>query len=63
MEKVTDSQTPYSFRVIEVTPDQLRIIADRLDQEALKVSQKGEYVLYELTPKIMLMFSPRKEKP
>lgn len=61
METIDHNTSPQSARVLEVTPDQLRLIADRLDQESRKVTQSGERVLYQMTAKITLLYTPSKE--
>lgn len=62
MEKIADNLNPSSARVLQCTPEQLRFIADRLDQESRKVTQPGEHVLYSLSPNITLLYSPPEKK-
>lgn len=62
MEKIVETQGPNSTRVVPCTPQQLREVADRLEKEGRSVSQPGEYVLYPLSAKITLMYSPAEKK-
>lgn len=58
MQKIADNQNPSSALVLSCTPEQLRMIADRLDQESRKVTAAGEHILYSLSDKITLIYSP-----
>jgi len=62
MEKITENQNPTSAKVLACTPDQLRTIADRLEQESRKVTVRGEHVLYALTDAITLIYTPGERK-
>lgn len=62
MERIGDNQNPQSARVLQCTPEQLRVIADRLEQEAVNVTQKGEHVTYPLSAKITLLYTPAEKK-
>jgi hypothetical protein len=56
MDKIEHNISPTAVTILNCTPDQLRTIADRLDQE-LKRASTGQVILYPLTSKIMLSFS------
>lgn len=58
MEKVETTNSPRSVRMITVTPDDLRIVADRLEAESRNVTLNTERVCYELTPTITLVYKP-----
>lgn len=62
MEKVEDNVNPQSVKTLLITPDQLRQVADRMDQEARRVTVRGENVIYQLTPRIVLVFKPEKKE-
>lgn len=59
MEKALDSSQTRSLTVVTVTPDQLRLIADRLEDQARKGHGAGREIFYSFTRNIELMFDPR----
>lgn len=62
MEKVLENHNPSSTKVIQCSPDQLRTIAERMEQESRRVTQNGEHVLYPLSSTITLLFMPPEKK-
>ena len=62
MEKIIDSNSPSSAKVLSCSPEQLRTIADRMEIEARQVTKVGEYVTYPLSTGITLLYSPSEKK-
>lgn len=59
MEKALDSSQTRSLTIVTVTPEQLRLIADRMDDQARKNPSSGREIFYSFTRNIELMYDPR----
>lgn len=57
IEKAMSNQTPVVTQIIEVTPQLLREIADRLENSQ-KVALPGENVLISFSRRILFRFDP-----
>ena len=57
MEKVIESGQPESITLLSCTPDQLKLIADRLEAEARNTGSE-ELVSYRLSSSVILVYKP-----
>lgn len=57
MEKIQTNNTPKASLIVNVTPDQLRVIADRLEHQARSILP-GQEITYDFTRSVSLVFSP-----
>lgn len=58
MEKGTDMNTAASYLVVNVSPEQLRNIANKLESKA-GLALPGQTITYPFSPQIVLAYEPR----
>ena len=58
--RVNDKANPEVAQILECTPEQLRSIANRMEQ-AEKRAITGDAIHYEITPTIILAYQPEKK--
>jgi len=58
MESVMDNVTAMNTKLVRVTPDQLRALANRLEIQARENSLPGDVVLVDFTRTITLIYDP-----
>lgn len=59
IEQISTNTTAYRGRVVIATPESLRELANRLEQQALD-AQTMEVIECELTPSIRVVYKPEK---
>ena len=58
MDKATEHNSTQVARFLAVTPQQLRMIADRLELAATNAAERKDKVTYPVTQDIILYFDP-----
>lgn len=59
MDKINDNCNVKSFRVIEITPEQLRTIADRMDLTLNNASLPKEAIICQVSHDIIFYYDPK----
>lgn len=60
MKKLNDENMATSVAIFETNPDQLRRIAERLEQQARDYAQTGQEIIYPPADGIVFLFKPDK---
>ena len=59
MRKIKACELPKSSIMVSVTPDQLRMIANRLEHEAINNTIVGQVICYPATEGITFVYEPK----
>ena len=58
IQPVKDANSARAVKLLECTPDQLRMVADRLEFEARNNAVPGQLVMQEFTKDLVLVYDP-----
>lgn len=59
MEKAIDTNIVKTSKFVRMSPDQLRIIADKMEQSA-KIALPGQEIIYDITSGLSFIHDPEK---